>query len=40
MKAITGSSGSGFGPSRIRGTGTLQIGGGGAKAREALWQRL
>ncbi|KAK2377715.1 conserved oligomeric Golgi complex subunit [Trifolium repens] len=39
MKAITGSSGSGYGPGGIRGTGTPQIGG-GAKAREALWQRL
>lgn len=39
MKAITGSSGSGFGPGGIRGTGTPQIGG-GAKAKEALWQRL
>ncbi|CAL5190553.1 unnamed protein product [Lathyrus oleraceus] len=39
MKAITGSSASGFGPGGIRGTGTPQIGG-GAKAKEALWQRL
>lgn len=39
MKSITGSAGSGFGPGGIRGSGTPQIGG-GAKAREALWQRL
>ncbi|MED6136348.1 Conserved oligomeric Golgi complex subunit [Stylosanthes scabra] len=42
MKAISGSSGGrggGFGPGGIRGSGTPQIGG-GAKAREALWQRL
>ncbi|XP_027368996.1 conserved oligomeric Golgi complex subunit 5 [Abrus precatorius] len=39
MKAISGSGGSGFGPGGIRGSGTPQIGG-GAKAREALWQRL
>ncbi|KAJ1385319.1 Conserved oligomeric Golgi complex subunit 5 [Sesbania bispinosa] len=39
MKAISGSGGSGFGPGGIRGAGTPQIGA-GAKAREALWQRL
>ncbi|KGN46824.1 conserved oligomeric Golgi complex subunit 5 [Cucumis sativus] len=39
MKSISGSAGSGFGPGGIRGSGTPQIGG-GAKAREALWQRL
>lgn len=39
MKAISGSGGSGFGPGGIRGSGTPQIGG-GAKARDALWQRL
>ncbi|KAK2661918.1 hypothetical protein Ddye_000492 [Dipteronia dyeriana] len=40
MKAITGGSGGvGFGPGGIRGTGTPQIGG-GAKAREGLWQRM
>ncbi|KAL1307633.1 hypothetical protein HN51_049532 [Arachis hypogaea] len=42
MKAISGSGGGrggGFGPGGIRGSGTPQIGG-GAKAREALWQRL
>ncbi|CAM8882681.1 unnamed protein product [Rhodiola kirilowii] len=39
MKAITASSGSGYGPGGIRGTGTPQIGG-GAKAKEALWQRM
>ncbi|KAJ4729021.1 conserved oligomeric Golgi complex subunit 5 [Melia azedarach] len=37
MKAISG--GSGFGPGGIRGSGTPQIGG-GAKAREGLWQRM
>lgn len=40
MKAISGSGrGSGFGPGGIRSSGTPQIGG-GAKAREALWQRM
>lgn len=41
MKAISASvgGGGGFGPGGIRGSGTPQIGG-GAKAREALWQRL
>lgn len=39
MKAISGSVGSGFGPGGIRGSGTPQIGG-GAKARDALWQRM
>ncbi|KAJ6736052.1 CONSERVED OLIGOMERIC GOLGI COMPLEX COMPONENT 5 [Salix viminalis] len=38
MKAIS-ASGGGYGPGGIRGTGTPQIGG-GAKAREALWQRM
>ncbi|XP_030929687.1 conserved oligomeric Golgi complex subunit 5 [Quercus lobata] len=38
MKAITGS-GAVFGPGGVRGSGTPQIGG-GAKAREALWQRM
>ena len=39
MKAISASAGGGggFGPGGIRGSGTPQIGG-GAKAREALWQ--
>ncbi|EXC25812.1 hypothetical protein L484_019446 [Morus notabilis] len=41
MKAISASAGGGggFGPGGIRGSGTPQIGG-GAKAREALWQRM
>ncbi|KAJ8763090.1 hypothetical protein K2173_023295 [Erythroxylum novogranatense] len=40
MKAISAASGGGGGgPGGIRGTGTPQIGG-GAKAREALWQRM
>ncbi|GAV79265.1 COG5 domain-containing protein [Cephalotus follicularis] len=39
MKAISGAGGGGFGPGGIRGSGTPQIGG-GAKAREALWQRM
>ncbi|KAJ1379674.1 putative conserved oligomeric Golgi complex subunit 5-like [Sesbania bispinosa] len=39
LQAISGSGGSGFGPGGIRGAGTPQIGA-GAKAREALWQRL
>ncbi|KAJ7960655.1 conserved oligomeric Golgi complex subunit 5 [Quillaja saponaria] len=39
MKAISGSPGGGFGPGGIRGSGTPQIGG-GAKAKEALWQRM
>ncbi|XP_062009046.1 conserved oligomeric Golgi complex subunit 5 [Rosa rugosa] len=39
MKAISGSVGSGFGPGGIRGSGTPQIGG-GAKARDGLWQRM
>lgn len=39
MKSISGTAGSGYGPGGIRGSGTPQIGG-GAKAREALWQRL
>ncbi|KAI4306003.1 hypothetical protein L6164_029322 [Bauhinia variegata] len=39
MKAISGSPGGGFGPGGIRGSGTPQIGG-GAKAKEALWQRI
>ncbi|KAJ6685132.1 CONSERVED OLIGOMERIC GOLGI COMPLEX COMPONENT 5 [Salix purpurea] len=39
MKAISTSGGGGFGPGGIRGSGTPQIGG-GAKAREALWQRM
>lgn len=38
MKAITGS-GAVFGPGGVRGSGTPQIGG-GAKVREALWQRM
>ncbi|KAJ6931038.1 oligomeric Golgi complex subunit 5-like [Populus alba x Populus x berolinensis] len=38
MKAIS-ASGGGYGPGGIRGSGTPQIGG-GAKAREALWQRM
>uniref|UniRef100_A0A2P2IXJ7 Conserved oligomeric Golgi complex subunit 5 n=1 Tax=Rhizophora mucronata TaxID=61149 RepID=A0A2P2IXJ7_RHIMU len=39
MKAISAGSGGGRGPGGIRGSGTPQIGG-GAKAREALWQRM
>ncbi|PON89724.1 Conserved oligomeric Golgi complex subunit [Trema orientale] len=41
MKAISASAGGGggFGPGGIRGSGTPQIGG-GAKARESLWQRM
>ena len=39
MKAISASSGGGFGPGGIRGSGTPQIGG-GLKAKEALWQRM
>ncbi|KDP43399.1 hypothetical protein JCGZ_26554 [Jatropha curcas] len=40
MKAISvGGGGSGYGPGGVRGSGTPQIGG-GAKAREALWQRM
>lgn len=41
MKAISSGpgAGGGFGPGGIRGSGTPQIGG-GAKAREALWQRM
>lgn len=40
MKAISGSGGGGFGPGGIRGGGgTPQIGG-GAKAREAIWQKI
>ncbi|KAF9687007.1 hypothetical protein SADUNF_Sadunf02G0049100 [Salix dunnii] len=39
MKAISTSGGGGFVPGGIRGSGTPQIGG-GAKAREALWQRM
>ncbi|KAJ6391933.1 hypothetical protein OIU77_025818 [Salix suchowensis] len=39
LKAISTSGGGGFGPGGIRGSGTPQIGG-GAKAREALWQRM
>ncbi|KAG2717629.1 hypothetical protein I3760_03G184800 [Carya illinoinensis] len=39
MKAITAGSGGAFGPGGVRGSGTPQIGG-GAKAREALWQRM
>ncbi|XP_050228083.1 conserved oligomeric Golgi complex subunit 5 [Mercurialis annua] len=39
MKAITSSGGGGFGPGGIRGSGTPQIGG-GAKARDGLWQRM
>ncbi|KAJ6694549.1 hypothetical protein OIU85_005249 [Salix viminalis] len=39
MKVISSSGGGGFGPGGIRGSGTPQIGG-GAKAREALWQRI
>ncbi|CAI0461330.1 unnamed protein product [Linum tenue] len=40
MKAISmGGGGGGFGPGGIRGSGTPQIGG-GAKARDGLWQRV
>ncbi|KAK9272366.1 hypothetical protein L1049_002737 [Liquidambar formosana] len=39
MKAISASSGGGFGPGGIRGSGTPQIGG-GQKAKQALWQRI
>ncbi|KAL5538089.1 hypothetical protein UlMin_046064 [Ulmus minor] len=40
MKAISGSAGGGgFGPGGIRGSGAPQLGG-GAKARDALWQRM
>ncbi|XP_010556223.1 PREDICTED: conserved oligomeric Golgi complex subunit 5 [Tarenaya hassleriana] len=39
MKAVSSGSGGGFGPGGIRSSGTPQIGG-GAKAREALWQRM
>lgn len=39
MKAITTGSGGSFGPGGVRGSGTPHIGG-GAKAREALWQRM
>ncbi|KAM7252503.1 hypothetical protein ACFE04_024386 [Oxalis oulophora] len=41
MKAISGGGGGGggYGPGGIRGSGTPQIGG-GAKARDALWQRM
>jgi hypothetical protein len=39
MKAISTSGGGGFGPGGIRGSGTPHIGG-GAKAREGLWQRM
>lgn len=40
MKAISaGGGGGGYGPGGVRGSGTPQIGG-GAKAREALWQRM
>ena len=39
IKAISASSAGGFGPGGIQRSGTLQIGG-GAKAKEALWQRL
>ncbi|XP_054798490.1 conserved oligomeric Golgi complex subunit 5 [Prosopis cineraria] len=39
MKAISGTSGGGFGPGGIRGSGMPQIGG-GAKAKDALWQRM
>ncbi|KAI9114639.1 hypothetical protein K1719_014337 [Acacia pycnantha] len=39
MKAISGTPGGGFGPGGIRGSGMPQIGG-GAKAKEALWQRM
>ncbi|CAK9168386.1 unnamed protein product [Ilex paraguariensis] len=39
MKAISGISGGGFGPGGVQRSGTPQIGG-GAKAKEALWQRM
>lgn len=39
MKAVSASSGGGFGPGGVGRSGTPQIGG-GAKAKEALWQRL
>lgn len=39
MKAISASSGGGYGPGGIQRSGTPQIGG-GAKAKEALWQRM
>ncbi|XP_028792609.1 conserved oligomeric Golgi complex subunit 5-like [Neltuma alba] len=39
MKAISGAPGGGFGPGGIRGSGMPQIGG-GAKAKDALWQRM
>ncbi|KAK2984939.1 hypothetical protein RJ640_017747 [Escallonia rubra] len=39
MKAISASSGVGFGPGGIQRSGTPQIGGGG-KAKDALWQRM
>ncbi|XP_042478504.1 conserved oligomeric Golgi complex subunit 5 [Macadamia integrifolia] len=39
MKAISASSGVGFGPGGIQRSGTPQIGG-GAKAKDALWQRM
>ncbi|XP_052178472.1 conserved oligomeric Golgi complex subunit 5 isoform X2 [Diospyros lotus] len=39
MKAISASSGGGLGPGGIQRSGTPQIGG-GAKAKEALWQRM
>lgn len=39
MKAVSASSGGGFGPGGIQRSGTPQIGGGG-KAKEALWQRM
>ncbi|XP_047318062.1 conserved oligomeric Golgi complex subunit 5 [Impatiens glandulifera] len=39
MKAISASSGGGFGPGGMQRIGTPQVGG-GAKAKEALWQRI
>lgn len=39
MKAVSASSGGGFGPGGVGRSGTPQIGG-GAKAKEALWQRM
>ncbi|CAH8257427.1 unnamed protein product [Arabidopsis lyrata] len=39
MKAISSGSGGGFGPGGIRSSGAPHIGG-GAKVREALWQRM
>ncbi|XAR52802.1 hypothetical protein NMG60_11021078 [Bertholletia excelsa] len=39
MKAISASSGGGYGPGGIQRSGTPQIGG-GAKAKDALWQRM